>query len=747
MYFLYIFFFKKFIDFLFFDLYRNKEIVLKNFKKIIILFFTIFMSNYILSNGFLSNLHKYFFANCSDTFGWLVLEPNYPLISICYYSLNIDYFILFMYIVFFKIGLYNLIFSTCQNNLLTIGLYWSEYFHKYKTLDDNFLFFNLLKDKFKKYFLEVKLNIYLDLDYENTPYFFFFGVLFFSTVILSWVFFSYLGLYGIFQLNLISLFLFWVSLLLSAQSILLNQKVYIVKLCSWVFLSLNVKVDYYFLIDTISFSFMLLTTTIAFFVFIYAFSYFRYEPLVDRFLLFLLSFVISMLFLVSSGNTIMLFLGWELIGFTSFCLINFWTTKAATLKSAFKAFTFNKVSDFYMFMFLVSSYSVYYTFDILSLNTQIYKYESLLIYIFGTPINFLEFLSLMIIGAAFIKSAQFGGHVWLPDSMEAPVPASSLIHSATLVSAGVYLILRFNFIFDATQFSKFLIPIIGSLTAAYGGVCAVAQSDIKKTLAYSTISHCGFLMVLCATEMNEFTILYLYVHGFFKAGVFMCVGNVLRITKGYQDTRRMGGLIKFLPFEYFCATIGVINLAGLPFTFGFFIKHLLLLSLDSHMYIYSFVMFNSLIGAFSGLFYSFRLINYTFCDFKKGNKNLYLTLNKIGYNSYFYTNSSVAGILSIFFLFISSYLITFFLLKSFIGGNYLFSDYMNTTILSNYYSTVDVFAGYLLNFSYINLTVVSIILSFFFLRYKKIQRCYNLIKLLFFLLLTSLFLFIFYNFL
>jgi len=143
-------------------------------------------------------------------------------------------------------------------------------------------------------------------------------------------------------------------------------------------------------------------------------------------------------------------------------------------------------------MFLVSTFSVYYTFDIQSLNQQVYKYESLSVYIFGTPVNYLEFVSLMIIGASFIKSAQFGGHAWLPDSMEAPVPASSLIHSATLVSAGVYMILRFNFIFDATEYSKLLIPLVGSFTAAYGGVCAAAQSDIKKTLAYSTISHCGF---------------------------------------------------------------------------------------------------------------------------------------------------------------------------------------------------------------------------------------------------------------
>jgi NADH:ubiquinone oxidoreductase subunit 5 (subunit L)/multisubunit Na+/H+ antiporter MnhA subunit len=328
--------------------------------------------------------------------------------------------------------------------------------------------------------------------------------------------------------------------------------------------------------------------------------------------------------------------------------------------------------------------------------------------------------------------------------MEAPVPASSLIHSATLVSAGVYLILRFNFIFDATQFSKFLIPVIGSLTAAYGGVCAVAQSDIKKTLAYSTISHCGFLMVLCSTEMNEFTILYLYVHGFFKAGVFMCVGNVLRIAKGYQDTRRMGGLLKYLPFEYFCIVVGVLNLAGLPFTFGFFIKHLLLQSLDTHIYIYYFVIFHSLVGAFAGLFYSYRLITYTFNDFKKGNKSLYLNLNKTNYNSIYYTNSSVAGTLSIYFLFFFAYVIIYFMLRYFMVGSFLFSDYVNTTVLSNYYATISSPYGYLLNFSYINIIVIVIILMLYFSKFRKIQCVHFIFKLLAMLLLFFFFFFLVY---
>ena len=744
LYKLYILFWKKIINFLFFNVWRNKNIIFDKFQVLKSLFTYILFIYIFLYNGLWLLIHNYIFSDNLDNFIYWNLSSYLGYYYLFISLLNLDNLFLIFYIIFIKVGLNNFLFLSQQEYLLLVGSTWVDFYLTFKVSDVNFTFF--------RYFLDSVINILFDysfngsFNFNDNPIFFYFGCLFFFTVIVSWFFFSYLGLYGVYKLNIITLFMFWVSLLFSAKSIFVNQKIYIIKLCSWAFLSLNVRIDYYFLIDTISFSFMLLTTTIAFFVFIYAFSYFRYEPLVDRFLLFILSFVISMIFLVTSGNTIMLFLGWELIGFTSFCLINFWTTKTATLKSAFKAFTFNKVSDFYMFMFLVATYSVYYTFDILSLNNQVYKYEPLIISIFGTPINYLEFVALMIIGAAFIKSAQFGGHAWLPDSMEAPVPASSLIHSATLVSAGVYLILRFNFIFDLTQFSKFLIPVIGSLTAAYGGVCAVAQSDIKKTLAYSTISHCGFLMVLCATEMNEFTILYLYVHGFFKAGVFMCVGNVLRITRGYQDTRRMGGLLKYLPFEYFCATVGVLNLAGLPFTFGFFIKHLLLISLDNHMYIYYFVIFHSLVGAFAGLFYSYRLITFTFGDFKKGNKVLYLNLSRSSYNSIFYSNSSLAATLSIFFLFVFSYIITYFMFKYFMNSNYLFSDYMNTTILTNYYSVVNSYTGYLLNFSYINLTVVFIFLSLYFSKYRKIQRYYLIFKAILSLIISFLFLFLFYMF-
>ena len=294
-------------------------------------------------------------------------------------------------------------------------------------------------------------------------------------------------------------------------------------------------------------------------MYVYAFCYFRYEPLVERFLLFICSFIISMLLLVSSGNLIMLFLGWELIGLTSFFLINFWVTKISTLKSAFKAFSFNKLSDFFLLVAILLIYNITYEIDILSINNQIIFFLNFKVKILNININVLELVCFLLISCSFIKSAQIGPHIWLPDSMEAPVPASSLIHSATLVSAGIFIILRFYPIFENSSYSFFLLPLIGSITAAYGGLAGSYQSDVKRILAYSTISHCGFLMFLTSFNINEFVILYLYVHGFFKASVFMCIGNILRISKNYQDFRKMGVFYKYLPFECLTSFICLIN--------------------------------------------------------------------------------------------------------------------------------------------------------------------------------------------
>ena len=328
--------------------------------------------------------------------------------------------------------------------------------------------------------------------------------------------------------------------------------------------------------------------------------------------------------------------------------------------------------------------------------------------------------------------------------MEAPVPASALIHSATLVSAGIYLILRFNFLFDHSHNFKIIAPLFGSITAAYGGICAVSQTDLKKTLAYSTISHCGFLVVLCSTELNEFVILYLYIHGFFKAILFMCVGNVLRISMNYQDSRRMGGLFKYLPFEYFCSLICVFNLAGLPFTFGFFVKHLLFLNLGNQIYLYYFVLFNSFLGAIFGLLYSYNLLYSIFFDFKKGNKLLYSHMNNKKYFSVYYTNTSVAATISILMLMLAAYILIFYLYTNLLSANFLFSDYVNTIMYSNYYSFICSNLGFNKNYFYINIVIFFIVLSLFLKKKRKTKYIYLKYNLCFSLTLLSFLFYIIY---
>lgn len=306
--------------------------------------------------------------------------------------------------------------------------------------------------------------------------------------------------------------------------------------------------------------------------------------------------------------------------------------------------------------------------------------------------------------------------------MEAPVPASALIHSATLVSAGIYLILRFNTLLSYTQFSFYILPIIGSLTAAYGGICAASQTDIKKILAYSTISHCGFLVLLCSLEMSEFVIIYLYVHGFFKAIIFMCVGNILRISQNYQDCRRMGNLFKYLPFEYYCMLISLFNLAGLPFTFGFFTKHLIFLSLGQNIYIFYFVLFNTTIGAVTGLFYSYKLLKNIFFGYKKGNKHTYLNLNDPIYNSTYYSNTSLASNIAISSLFFTSYIIIYYLFSCFLQANSLFNDCCNLTLLCSYYFSVNSYVGFNLSYAALNIFIIIFFLKLYCVRYSKTIR-------------------------
>lgn len=267
--------------------------------------------------------------------------------------------------------------------------------------------------------------------------------------------------------------------------------------------------------------------------------------------------------------------------------------------------------------------------------------------------------------------------------MEAPVPASALIHSATLVSAGIFIILRFSNLFDNSYFFLICISVIGSITAFYGGFTAMNQYDTKKILAFSTISHCGFLMVLAVNNIFEFAIAYLYIHGFFKAAIFMCVGNINRLNRNNQDIRKMGSFFKLLPFECILASLGLFNLGGLPFSLGFYIKHILILSLKTHFFFFYIIFLNCFLASLTGLYYSFRLIFYVFFDFKKNKISLFQSFNSFSLLSFFKSNSNFGAILSIFFLFLLAYFIGALALNLYLSKNKIFSENFSLLELSS----------------------------------------------------------------
>lgn len=491
------------------------------------------------------------------------------------------------------------------------------------------------------------------------------------------------------------------------------------------YLNTNFRINFDFLIDNISLSFSFLTLTIAIFVYLYTFSYFRYEPLVDRLLILLNLFIISMVFLVSSGNLVMMFLGWEMIGLTSFFLINFWSTRVGTLKAAFKAYSFNKTSDLFLFFAMLLIYNTVYSLDIATILVQIAFYKNYFINFLFLNINLLDLISLFFLGCAFIKSAQLGAHIWLPDSMEAPVPASSLIHSATLVSAGIFILLRFSVLFELSNIAFPLISVIGSLTAFYGGLTSMYQSDTKKILAYSTISHCGFLMVVYTTGIIEYVLLYLYVHGFFKAAIFMSVGNVNRYSRNNQDFKKMGNYYKLLPFDCLMCFIGLINLSGLPFTLGFYIKHLLFVGLNTNMFFYYFILVNCLLGAFTGLFYSYRLFYNVFFDFKKGKKKLYTQALANNLNSKYYSNTTVLGNIAIIGLLIVSYVVSLYLLYLYSTKDLNFSNVSSYLVYSSYIDNFYSTKNFLYNVSYLNWVVLILLFAIFFTPWRKISIKFN----------------------
>ena len=475
-----------------------------------------------------------------------------------------------------------------------------------------------------------------------------------------------------------------------------------------------IEIQFHIFIDYISYNFSTLTALIALTAYAYSIVYMRFEVNIIYFIFLLKLFVLSMITLVWAGNWITFVFGWEMIGISSFLLINFWVNKITTLKSAFKAFTFNKFSDICLiiaFLLILNISGTYFNTQYYSLNMLNYNYLN----IFNIKCNLLDLIIISLILCSFCKSAQFGFHFWLPDSMEAPVPASALIHSATLVSAGIYLLLRYNILIQYSVIGWNIILIISSFTSLYGAIIAAFQTDGKKTLAYSTISHCGFLMVSITMFNPLITLLYLIGHGIFKSASFMCVGNLIQINSNYQDSRVWGNYSLYLYVEFFWLTLCITNLSGLPFTINFFTKHFLLFSYNysniTLLIAYIFMKF----AAYSGIFYSLKIISNSFFSFKKSffkNYNIvqWDLLDYLENKRFFKVNKLflifISSLILIGLILINSFILLFFTqnwiyLDTFSNFNLFYNNFYYN-VLINYFFIIMFFEFFLNFFNYKN---------------------------------------------
>ncbi len=363
-------------------------------------------------------------------------------------------------------------------------------------------------------------------------------------------------------------------------------------------------VNFEFYLDQLTLVMLLVVTGVGFLIHIYSVGYMWEEGGFYRFFSYLNLFMFFMLTLVLAGNYLQMFIGWEGVGLASYLLIGFWFTKDSAASAGKKAFIVNRIGDF---GFLIALFLLIKHFR--SLNfTQLFSIISPL------PTETIGFglltsIGLLLMVGAAGKSAQIPLYVWLPDAMEGPTPVSALIHAATMVTAGVYMVARSHVIFDHAPNALTVVAIIGTLTAIFAATIGVAQTDIKKVLAYSTISQLGYMFMACGVAAYSAGIFHLMTHAFFKGLLFLAAGSVIHAVGGEQDMRRMGGLKQYIPITFITMAVGTLAIAGIPPFAGFFSKDEILFRAYQANPVYWAI---GLVTAFLTSFYMFRLMYMTF---------------------------------------------------------------------------------------------------------------------------------------
>ncbi len=371
----------------------------------------------------------------------------------------------------------------------------------------------------------------------------------------------------------------------------------------------DVRFEVGFLIDPLTTMMLLVVTFVSLMVHIYTIGYMHDDPGYQRFFSYISLFTFSMLMLVMSNNFLQLFFGWEAVGLVSYLLIGFWYTRDTAIYANLKAFLVNRVGDFGFILGIGLVLAHFGTLDYATVFARAPELASGHISLLpGHEWSLMTVICILLFIGAMGKSAQFPLHVWLPDSMEGPTPISALIHAATMVTAGIFMVTRMSPLFELSDTALSFVMVIGAITALFMGFLGVIQNDIKRVVAYSTLSQLGYMTVALGASAYSVAVFHLMTHAFFKALLFLAAGSVIMGVHHNQDIRYMGGLRKYMPITWITSLIGSLALIGTPFLSGFYSKDSIIEAVEfSHLAGSGFAYIAVVAGVFITAFYSFRM--------------------------------------------------------------------------------------------------------------------------------------------
>ncbi len=407
---------------------------------------------------------------------------------------------------------------------------------------------------------------------------------------------------------LISMVLSWVIF----KSVAMDSQPVTITLFTWID-SGTLELNWAIKVDQLTAVMMFVVTTVSAMVHVYSIGYMHHDGSIPRFMSYLSLFTFFMLMLVTADNLVQMFFGWEGVGLASYLLIGFWYKKPEANAAAIKAFLVNRVGDF---GFALGIFATYVLFDTVHLDTifgAVSGKADATIIVLGTEFHALTVICLLLFVGAMGKSAQLGLHTWLPDAMEGPTPVSALIHAATMVTAGVFMVARLSPMFEYSDTALTVVTLVGASTAIFAATIGCVQNDIKRVIAYSTCSQLGYMFFACGVSAYSAGIFHLMTHAFFKALLFLGAGSVIHAMSDEQDIRKMGGIWKMIPVTYALMWIGSLALAGIPPFAGYWSKDIVLeAAFASHTGIGQYAFWLGVLAALLTAFYSWRLIILTF---------------------------------------------------------------------------------------------------------------------------------------